>query len=360
MKILQVITTLRAGGAEKLLADMVPLFCKHGYQVDVLVFDGVDSFFKQKLQEAGVQVYQLGYNCSVYNPIFIVKLIGFIKSYDVVHTHNTVCQYFVALAKYISLSRVKLVTTEHNTTNRRRKICWFKLIDKFIYRQYEAIICASDKISENLIQYLGCKLTIYTIYNGICLSYYKKKRAFNRKDIIPDDITVVITMIAKFRPQKDHETLIRSLSFLPVEYGLCLVGDINTSSYPICEKLSRDLNVHNRVFFLGTRSDIPEILSVSDVVVMSSHWEGFGLAAVEAMAARKPVIASDVPGLAEVVKDAGILFPKGDEKRLAAEIERLMNDYTFYNQIADQCLARSSEYDICKTVAEYENVWRSL
>lgn len=359
MKILQVITSLHIGGAERLISEMVPLFCEDGYQVDVLLFDGEDTPFKKKLQESGIKVYQFGNRCSVYNPLFIIKLIPFFKRYDIIHTHNTACQYFVALAKFISRSKVKLLTTEHNTTNRRRDICWFKPIDKFIYAQYDAVISVSDMTSLLLKNYLGNIIPIYTIYNGINLLSYRHASQLEKKEIKKlEHVTCLITMVAAFREQKDQDTLIRALSLLPTSYGVCFVGDGNRRA--ICETLSKDLNLYDRVCFLGLRSDIPQILKASDIVVLSSHWEGFGLAVVEGMAAGKPVIASDVPGLAEVVRDAGVLFSIGSEKQLAAEIEHLMNDCAYYKQIADKCMERASEYDICKTVVYWEKVWLSL
>lgn len=93
---------------------------------------------------------------------------------------------------------------------------------------------------------------------------------------------------------------------------------------------------------------------------MSSHWEGFGLAAVEGMAAGKPVVATDVPGLAEVVQGAGILFPHEDEKTLALVLRRLMEDKTYYQQIVNQCMLRVSQYDIRKTVGAYLEIYKKL
>lgn len=106
MKILQVITSLYVGGAEKLIVDMVPLYLEQGYQVDVLLFDGTDTPFKKQLQARGVKVYHLRIGGSVYNPLFIFKLIPFLKRYDIVHTHNTACQYFAVLAKYLDRKSV--------------------------------------------------------------------------------------------------------------------------------------------------------------------------------------------------------------------------------------------------------------
>ena len=93
MRILQVITSLHIGGAEKLIVDMVPLYQELGYQVDVLLFDGTETPFKRQLRAKGVTIYELGKGGSVYNPLYIFKLIPFLRKYDIVHTHNTACQW---------------------------------------------------------------------------------------------------------------------------------------------------------------------------------------------------------------------------------------------------------------------------
>ena len=78
--------------------------------------------------------------------------------------------------------------------------------------------------------------------------------------------------------------------------------------------MAQSLGIAERVTFLGWRSDVASVLKASDIYVHSTDAEGFGIAACEAMAAGLPVVASDVPGLAQIVKGAGILFPAGDDK----------------------------------------------
>ena len=100
MKVLQVITSLRTGGAEKLITDMVPIYRQQGIDVDVLLFDGIETAFKKQLEEQRIHIIEFGRNKSVYSPIHIIKLIRYLRShtYDWVHTHNTACQLFAAIA----------------------------------------------------------------------------------------------------------------------------------------------------------------------------------------------------------------------------------------------------------------------
>ena len=101
------------------------------------------------------------------------------------------------------------------------------------------------------------------------------------------------------------------------------------------------------------RSDVPSLLKAADIFVMSSHFEGFGLAAVEGMAAGKPVIASNVEGLNEVVEGAGLLFTPCDEKDLAVSILRLSQDSGYYKKVADACKERSRLFDIRRMAESY-------
>lgn len=353
MKILQVITSLYIGGAEKLIVDMVPLYQEHGHQVDVLLFDGTDTPFKKQLQEKGVRIYELGKGGFVYNPLFIFKLIPYLKQYDIVHTHNTACQLFAAIGSV--LCSVVLVTTEHNTSNRRRDWKWYRLLDRWMYSRYQAVICISDKAEDNLCKYLGTNRNIQTIYNGINCQLYQTVKA----DPSMESGKTIVTMVAGFRYQKDQDTLIKAFQYLPADKcELWLVGDGERRG--VLEALVKDIKLQNVVRFWGIRSDVPAILKSSDIIVMSSHFEGLSLSSIEGMSVGKPFVASDVDGLHEITVGAGILFPHEDEKALVAIIQKLMDDKVYYLQIAQQCMQRASEYDIRKTVDAYLQIYKQV
>ena len=165
MKILQVITSLQIGGAEKLISEISPLLREKGHEVDVLAFDGADTHFKRSLEDAGIKVYSFGQNCNVYNPLFIFKLARLMRKYDIVHTHNTAPQLFAAIGSV--LCSVVLVTTEHTTSNRRRDWKWYVPIDRWMYQQYRKVICISDQAEENLREFHPTLENVCTIYNGV-------------------------------------------------------------------------------------------------------------------------------------------------------------------------------------------------
>ena len=114
MRILHVITSLRTGGAEKLMVDLLPRLKDCGLDVELLLFDGTDTPFRQEAELAGIKVYDLGKGGSVYSPLRFFKLLPYLRKYDVVHTHTTAPQLFAAVGSV--LCSVLLVTTEHTTS----------------------------------------------------------------------------------------------------------------------------------------------------------------------------------------------------------------------------------------------------
>lgn len=105
---------------------------------------------------------------------------------------------------------------------------------------------------------------------------------------------------------------------------------------------------------MGTRSDVPSLLAASDVVVLSTAYEGgTSLAALEAMAMGKPLIASDVPGVHDLVSGTGLLFPFGDDQRLAELIRQVCEDPSFAAEVGAKCRARAVDYDVAETARRY-------
>lgn len=166
-------------------------------------------------------------------------------------------------------------------------------------------------------------------------------------------------MVAGFRYQKDHETAVRAFSYLDKnKYELWLVGDGNRRQE--IENLIISLNLSDNIKLLGIRNDVPSILKASDVILQSSHIEGFGLAAVEGMAAGKPVIATNIPGLSQIVGSAGILVTHSDSKDITDAICRLQSDSAYYKSVSHKCFVKALEYDIENMVTKYIETYNKL
>ena len=353
MKILHVITSLRTGGAEHLMVDLLPRLCDLGNEVELLAFDGTRTAFYEDLEQKGIKIHSLDIGGNVYHPRNIFKLREFISRYDIIHTHNTACQLFVPIVKMLKCTKVKLVTTEHSANNRRRGKWYLKPIDKWMYSRYRYIICISEQPADNLRKHIGAKDNIVVVNNGVDVARFM----YPIKDISQNE-TFVTTQVSSFNDAKDQDTLVKAIKELPYNYRLQLVGD--GIRRPIVEGLVNTLGIKDRVDFLGIRTDIPEILKLSDIVVLSSHWEGLSLSSIEGMASGRPFIASDVDGLHEIVKDAGILFPHGDYKQLAKEIKQLCNNPVHYNVVARECQERAKQFDISIMAEKYNELYKSL
>lgn len=358
MKILHVITSLQTGGAEKLVSEIVPAFRAMGHEVDVALFNGVDSPFKKELEKTNCKIISFSEGGSVYSIKRFFQLLRIAKNYDIIHTHNSAPQYIAALVSiFVS---AKYITTEHNTTNRRREWKWYPgFIDRWMYGRYSNVICISDKAYDNLLAFLGKKFPvnrIVTIYNGVNIERFISAQPIQRAAISSTSTNKsVITMVAGFRPQKDQDTLIRAFTLLPDDkYEMWFVGDGERRA--ALEQKIKEEKLNN-IHLLGVRNDIPEVLHSSDIIVLSSHYEGLSLSSIEGMCVGKPFIASDVDGLHEIVQGAGLLFKDGDYKALANIIEELMQDTAFYEQVAASCLDRAKRYDINIMIKKYNDLY---
>ncbi len=356
MKILHIITSLRTGGAEHLLVDLLPGLKAAGLQVDLLLFDGTRTPFYEQLEEKGITIYSLGKGVfSMYNPLHLFRLKKYMRQYDVVHTHNTPCQLLAAMA---GSGTSLLFTTEHNTSNHRRSWKGWQSIDRWMYGKYTHIICVSKATEDNLLEYLNdeeIREKTSIIPNGIELTIYRQAFPNNelRKRYANKHIVV---MVAAFRKQKDQKTLIRAMKQLSDEYVLLLAGEGECRKE--CEAEVTLLGLRDKVVFLGNCSDVPALLATADVVVLSSHYEGLSLSSIEGMAARKVFVASDVPGLREIVGGAGLLFPHADDGVLASLIQQVCNNKYLYNCVVEQCWQRAMQFDIRLMVEGYEHIYK--
>lgn len=359
MKILHIINSLETGGAEKLLVDTLSLYAARGLKVDLLLLNGVRHPFLEELaQKNCCRIFSLG-TSSLYHPKYIFKIIPFLRKYDLAHIHLFPANYYAVLAKIFSGSKIKLIFTEHNSSNRRMASPFFRKLDSYFYNIYSKVVAISDGVKMALSAHIKDASKIVVIENGVNLArVYKAPLSADIKLLFPLVNTKLLLQVGGFRLEKDQDTTIRSLLHLPDTYHLLLVGD-GARKKELSALVSR-LSLHCRVHFLGKRTDVFSILKSVDCVVVSSHWEGFGLAAVEGMAAGKPVVASNVTGVSDVLKGAGILFPLGDDKKLAAEIIHLCEDKAHYDKIVEQCLSRAQQYDISTMVAKHISLYEEL
>ena len=179
-------------------------------------------------------------------------------------------------------------------------------IDKFIFSGFDKIVSISEATQKSLQEWLERDDNSFEIiHNGIDIKEFQLSEPYDKNELGIKEDDYLVMMVSRFHQSKNQLGVAEALMWLPVKYKLVFVGDgkLEDDVKKYCQKN----NLMSRVKFLGMRKDIPRLLKTADIVVQYSFFEGFGITAIEAMASGKPVIASNVPGLSQVVEGAGIL-----------------------------------------------------
>lgn len=346
MKILHVINSLQLAGAERLVTDIAIEQQAEGHNVTVVTLNPVHTALSAELEAAGVPLFSTGLH--QYDPRNVLRLRKYLHRCDVVHVHLFPSQYWVALARNLTRTKAVFVTTEHSNFNARCRYRLTTWTDRQAYRRYDAATCISPAVVEFMRQRTKGRLPLRLVGNGIRVSRFAQAvPSLTRAALgIPKD-AFLLMQVALFREEKNQDCILRALTHLPEDVHAAFVGD--GLRLETCRQLAASLGVGGRVHFLGRQSDVPSLLRLADVVVMSSHWEGFGLAAVEGMASGRPVLASDVEGLSGVVGNDELLFISDDDLALAKKVLSLRADSAAYARAANYCLTRANQYDVSQT-----------
>lgn len=353
MKVLHVINNLGSGGAENMLINFFKELKGSKDYFEILLL--VDDTIAYKNIDPHIKITILSDSKKRYSFKKLLSLYRYIKdnSFTIVHSHLFPSQYYVFLAKVLLKGKIKIITTEHNTTNTRRKYWLFRQIDKLVYLFYNRIILISKGVQEQFItDFPSLSHRGIVINNGIPLDHFKPVTNLEGTDAFK------IIMVASFSKQKDHITLLKAMLLLDENISLTLVG-VGEKQEEIQQFVESNA-LENRVHFLGFRSDIVTLYQQHKLFVLSSHWEGFGLVAAEAMASGLPVIASDVIGLKEVVKGAGFLFKPKNYKELAAHINEVVSNTNLRKQMIQQGLAKAKQYDISILVTKTLKLYKEI
>ena len=224
MKILHVIPTLDPAGAEALVKNLAAIEKNNGNQVDIVVFKKTESFIINELKVAGIEVHFSPCNkCySLFNVFFLWKHLKR-YNYNIIHAHLTSAQYCLALINVFKSKKLLLVTTEHNTFNRRRKHLFFKWIDKWIYSQYKKIICISLGTKHALVDWIpNIKEKCEVIYNGIHLDVFRQAD-FDQSLLKLKQNNLIILCVGRLEEQKNQAIAIKAIADIEGVH-LCLVG----------------------------------------------------------------------------------------------------------------------------------------
>lgn len=283
---------------------------------------------------------------------------------DLIHLH--LCHSGSLRAAFLAnnLPHTKLITTEHDPfplspLKRQVKYLTLSLTDHTI-----AISESNRNFLTETYGVKGSKIT--RIYNGVDLQVFSPGEAHKNSVLGFGEDDFVITSIAEFHPRKGLYYLIRAFAKVSKEVPhakLALVG--TGQKFADYQKLVKKLEIEHQVKFLGYRTDIPEILRASQVFVLPSTREAFGLAVLEAMACQTPVVCSRVGGLKEIVTaETGLSVPPKDVAALTKSLVRLAESQDLRAELTKNAYTRvqanfSAELMAKHTTELYQKVLRS-
>ena len=324
MRVVHVVCDLSPGGAER----VVLALCRHAspeVQAGVVTVQGLGAL-EGAFAAAGVPVVAAGREAGTLGIPALRRIAGEIADADIVHTHLFAGDTWGRLAAMLARKRA-VVTTEHNVDPDEP---WRRLVRHALAPVSTVVVAVSEAAARAT---LGRDIRV--VPNGVDLAPFSA----------PHVGGAGVLAIGRRVPQKGFDVLCDAL---PPCLRLRVAGD---------GPFTRDLP---NVEWLGLRDDIPALLSAADVVAIPSRWEGFGLVAVEAMAAGTAIVASAVGGLAEVLGDAALLVPPEDPAALRAAIQRLMADPTLRRELGQRGRERAQRFEVGRMVRAYEAIYREV
>ncbi len=280
----------------------------------------------------------------------------------VVHSHDTGANFYGALGGLIAAVKC-LLKTEHGGINlATRRIMKF---EGWLIKKMNKMITVSGYLKERVISRQGVESDrIMVIHNGIDADQYLSSvdLAAKRKELgfSPED--KIIFTVGRVVALKNIRLLIKAASRLRAEFPAIKIAIIGSGpEEEKLKKLTAEKNMADTVKFLGHRADISEIIPALDIFVLCSRFEGLGLVLLEAMAAKKPVAASNVGGIPEIVRDKqnGLLFASDSEDELAEALKKLLTEPELVNKLTRAGYQTACEDFSVREMAEaYSDVYR--
>ena len=353
MRILQVINSLDQGGAERLVGLMHHGLLQQGIDSHVVTLTGI-SGCENRIESLDAH--------SPYSVQALYRLARYLrqkrwKDLDLIHVHLFPSQLYVAILRNLIAPQTRIITTEHSTWNRRRKSRLLRLIDSSMYQKYFSIACVSEGARHALAVWQpAIKTRLKTIYNGIETEEFAKISR-TRKLV---KVSPRLVSVGNLTAQKGYDAVIEALAMIELPFRYDIAGEGN-QRFQLEAQIHR-LGLENRVRLLGYTSNVATLLAASNLFVLSSRWEGFGLAVLEAMASGLPVVVANVPGLNEIVRgeqDGGILVPPGDTVALSDALLRLIRDPDLRSEFGNRARSRATKFQLNSMIDGYVDLYRN-
>ena len=288
------------------------------------------------------------------------------ENLDLLHVHYAIPHSISAILARESIKshrRLPVITTLHGTditlVGADRS---YLPITRYALEQSDGVTAISNYLKEATIEHFQFD-RIQVIPNFVCPTDYKPKIDCDLREMLSPDGAPVLVHVSNFRPVKRPVDCIEILARVlkQTKARLVMVGD--GSERTNCLHRARCLGISENCIFVGKQARIVDYLCASDVLLLPSEQESFGLAALEAMACEVPVIASRVGGLPEVVDDGetGFLSSVGDIDKMADDVVRLLNDAEFRRTMAKRARKSAiSRYSTDLVIPQYIEFYEKI
>lgn len=328
------------------------------------------NLFNENLffHEFSVNDYPL-FEYQPYESVLASKIVdvAMFERLDVLHVHYAIPHASVAYTAQQILKSKKIflpyVTTLHGTdiTLVGRDPA-FEPVIRFSLNHSNAITSVSESLKKDTLKTFKIDNRIDVIPNFINIKEYETVKEYCIKRKYAPKGEKILVHISNFRKVKRIEDVIRVFENVRKEVPARLIFVGDGPEKAAMEQLSRQLGLHQDITHLGKISDPKEILSVADLFVLPSETESFGLAALEAMAMKVPVISTNTGGLPEVNIHArtGFLSNIGDTEDMSRNALKLLTDETMLTKFRHSAFEQAKQFDIEKILPQYESLYRQL
>ncbi|HNQ12493.1 MAG TPA: N-acetyl-alpha-D-glucosaminyl L-malate synthase BshA [Bacteroidia bacterium] len=360
------------GGSGVLATELGKALAEKGHKVHFITYNQpvrLDAFSENIwYHEVGIPNYPL-FEYAPYESALTSKLVDIAlhENLDVMHVHYAIPHASAAIfAQQILREHKKyipVITTLHGTDiTLVGKDQSYKPIVNFAINKSDGVTTVSESLKQDTLNNFEITRPIQVIHNFVDLKRFNKQcKDHFRKAIAPHGEKLVVHT-SNFRPVKRVQDVVHTFCKIQREIPakLLFIGDGPERS--AIENLCRELNCIDNTRFLGKQEAIEEILSVSDLFLLPSESESFGLAALEAMACQLPVIASNAGGIPEVVDHGvnGFLHEVGDVKGMAESGLLLLRDPEKLLSFKNAALKKAKQFDIHNIVPLYEKFYCSI